>query len=122
MLETSQGKNPTRNKDGVTVASLRVKQGTHNLLKRVDGTSVASDQVKRGINPLQRRSDGSSLTSDRSKNGTHNFFEYKGLVPCIDKKGTYVRIPKEIYYSQIGDKDCWEYVHNLSKEGRRRKL
>jgi hypothetical protein len=63
----------------------RVAEGSHNLLKREDGTSVASDSVKKG---------------------THNLLN---AVSCFDKSGKCVQIPKEIYFSQTGPRENWEW-------------
>lgn len=45
----------------------------------------------------------------------------KGLVTCIDKSGKYVQITKEEYHSQTGSKANWEWLHNCSAEGIKRK-
>jgi hypothetical protein len=78
------------------------QEGKHNWQKRPDGTSIASDRVEAGSNPFL------SLT--------------KGKVPCYDKNGNHIIIPKEIYYSQTGPIEDREYVFNNSNEGSRRKL
>lgn len=58
----------------------------------------------------------------RVKNGNHNWQSDKNTVPCYDKNGNYLRVSKDVFHSQQGHKDCWEYVHNTSTEGKKRKL
>lgn len=58
---------------------------------------------------------------NRALDGSHNFLPLKGTVPCINKKGEYERISKQTFHSQSGEKSDWEWVHNLSSEGKRRR-
>ena len=117
---TELGLNPfSKRLDGTSIQTDRVKSGTHHLLKRKDGTSIASDLVKQGKNKLLKRPDGSSISSDMVKNGTHYFI---GVVSCRDIYGNIVKITKEEYNNQTGPMENWNYVHNTSKEGQRRKL
>lgn len=58
----------------------------------------------------------------RIKTGNHNWQKDKNTIPCYDKKGNYLRIPSDLYHNQVGPKDNWEYVHNTSTEGKKRKL
>lgn len=111
-----------RKSDGSSLASKRVEKGTHPWQKKPDGSSFATERVKKGTHNFQTKPDGSNLAKERSKNGTHNFFEVKGKVPCYNKKGEYVRIPKNQYDSQYGPMEDREWVFNCSKEGKRRKL
>lgn len=46
----------------------------------------------------------------------------KGKVIAVDKFGNKKTIPKEIYYSQTGPKENWEWVSHKSKEARLRKM
>lgn len=140
--------NYIRGSDGLTSEDAtrnnlnRVRMGNHPFLTRPDGTNMASDRVKKGTNPFLKRDDGSSISSNRVKDGSHNWltrpdrtnsntdriadgthnFLIKGLVPCYNKAGELKRIPKEQYYSQSGPIENREWVHNTSKEGKRRKL
>jgi len=115
-------KNPfSKRSDGSSVSSDRVKRNQHNFQKRKDGTSIQTDRIKKGIHHLQTRLDGTNLQTDRLEKGTHNFLKNKGMVSCYDKSGNYVRIPKEQYYSQVGPRGNWEFVHNKSKEAKNRK-
>nr|QMP83484.1 MAG: hypothetical protein [Caudoviricetes sp.] len=121
-----EGTNPFQTReDGTSLQQDRVNSGTHNFLKREDGTSVSSDnnlkRVANGTHNFLTRADGTNLQTDKVANGTHLFLQNKGLVPCYNKQGEYKRIPKEKYHSQVGLKEDWEWVHNLSKEGKRRK-
>jgi hypothetical protein len=72
----------------------RVKEGTHNLIRRADGTSHASDRVA---------------------NGTHNWQSNAHTVSVVDKLGNCIRVTKDLYWSQIGPKEDWEYVGISSK-------
>ena len=57
-------------------------------------------------------------------------WEYVLGLPCglwvknisSDVFGVYSKISIQIYNSQIGEKEDWEYVHVSSKEGKKRKL
>ena len=77
----------------------RISSGTHNLLKRKDGTSVASDRVT---------------------SGTHNWLKNKDTVSVVDKNGKVLRIPKEMFWNQKGEKSTCEYVGITSKEAEKR--
>lgn len=119
---TVEGNNPfSTRKDGTSIASDKVKDGTHNFLTRPDGTNLQTDKVKNGIHHFLTRIDGTNLQTDRVEAGTHNFLKNKGLVSCYDKDGNFIRISKELYYSQKGSKETWDYVHNKSKEAKGRK-
>lgn len=79
----------------------RVKEGTHNLIKRPDGTSHASDRVA---------------------NGTHNWQANNNSVSVVDKEGNSIRVPKEVFWSQTGPKENWDYVGVTSKIAQNRLL
>lgn len=78
--------------------------------------------------------DAKQITDKRISNKTHNFLGPEGNkkrinegrhnlvggVTCYNKIGNIVQIPKQIYYSQIGPKENWEWVHNRSSEGIKR--
>jgi|688.fasta_scaffold113424_2 hypothetical protein len=53
---------------------------------------------------------------------TEIIYTTTGKVVCVDKQGNCKHIPKEEYYSQTGPKEDWEWVHQISNEGRKRKL
>lgn len=110
-----------KRKDGTSVSSDMANNGTHNFLTRTDGTNLQTDRVIAGTHHLLTRPDGTNLQTDRIRMGVHNFLKNKGLVSCYDKSGNYVRIPKELYYSQTGPKETWEYVHNRSREAKFRR-
>ena len=90
----------------------RIKNKTHNWL---DGT-IASETQKRLLKEEKHNFIG--LSKKRVEDGSHNLV---GMVSCYNKQGKCVQIPKEQYHSQTGPKEDWEYVHNTSKEGQRRK-
>ena len=60
-----------------------------------------------------------NLQIKRINEGTHHLL---GTVSCVDKNGSFKRISKDIYYSQSGEEENWEYVHFRSKEAKKRKL
>jgi hypothetical protein len=60
-----------------------------------------------------------NLQIKRINEGTHHLL---GTVSCVDKSGFFKRISKDVYYSQQGEKENWEYVHFRSKEAKTRKL
>jgi len=99
----------------------RVEEKTHHFQTRPDGTNLQTDRVANNTNPFQKREDGTSIASDMVENGTHHLLKNKGLVACYNKQGDYIRIPKEQYHSQTGQREEWEYVYICSKEGQRRK-
>lgn len=137
--------------DGTSVASDNVKNGTHNFLKRTDGTSMGKEQnekrikngthhflkqkdghsiggsiqlkrVKNGIHHFLRRNDGTSVATDMIENGTNMLISYGlGKVSCFDKHGNHVQISKKQYKEQQGPKENWEWVHNRSLEGIKRR-
>jgi hypothetical protein len=69
---------------------------------------------------------------DKVACGNHNFVinnpvtkdknHIKGNVTVFNNDGICMHIPKEQYHAQSGPKNEWEYVHNTSTEGKRRKL
>lgn len=50
----------------------RIKNGTHQLLKREDGSSVTKDRVDSGEHHFLKREDGSSISKDRVDSGEHH--------------------------------------------------
>ena len=123
--------NGTHNFLGGELQKQRVKNGTHNLL----GPDTNKKRVKDGTHPWlgpehnKRRIEAGThnllsgeiqkiSNKNRIDNGTHNLL---GIVSCYDEKGNYVRVPREEYHNQIGDKEKWKYVRVTSNEGRRRK-
>jgi len=106
----------------------RVKNGTHNFMTKKHAELSSSTQ-KNMISEGTHNFTGSN--KKRVKEGTHNFLgknrdpKYnfpKGYVNCVDKFGNPVRIIKELYANQSGDKNSWEYVHCSSKEAKRRRI
>jgi hypothetical protein len=71
--------------------------------------------LKREDNPFTKREDGTSVALDRVKNGGHNLV---GGVTCVDTSGNICQLPKEVYRSQTGDKNTWEYVCVASNVGK----
>ena len=80
----------------------------------------AQKDLEAGKNPFQGEH-GSKLAKDRTKrlleNGSHNF-QKSTLV--VDKNGNRKSISTDLFWSQIGPKEDWEYVHITSKEGKLR--
>jgi hypothetical protein len=76
--------------------------------------------IEMGMNPFQGEH-GSELAKNRNKrlieNGSHNF-QKSTLV--VDKSGNRKNISTDLFWSQTGTKEDWEYVHITSKEGKLR--
>lgn len=90
---------------------IRIENKTHNWL----GPEHNLKLIKEGKHNLL----GPEVNLKRIKEGNHNLV---GMVPCIDLDGNFVSVTKEIYNSQIEDKNKKYYVHIMSHEGKRRKL
>jgi hypothetical protein len=45
-----------------------------------------------------------------------------GKVIVVDKQGNMLKITKEQYYAQVGEKDAWEWIFHRNKEAMKRKL
>lgn len=79
--QLAEGKHPFQKRaDGTSLASDRVKSGTHHLLKIGGlGQSKTKERVKNGTHPFLKKMDGNSvgkaITSERVKNKSHNFFK-----------------------------------------------
>jgi hypothetical protein len=143
----------THNFLGGEIARKRVKDGTHNWLdgkkssesnrKRVDdnthnllgsvscydkngkSVSISKDLYHSQTGPMNEweyvavgSNEGKSRSSGIVFDGTNHILY--GVTSCYDKQGKSIYIPKEIYHSQTGPKEDWEYVHVNSKEGKRR--
>jgi hypothetical protein len=80
----------------------------------------AQKDIEMGKNPFQGEH-GSELAKSRTKrlieNGSHNF-QKSTLV--VDKSGNRKNISTDLFWSQRGAKEDWEYVHITSKEGKLR--
>lgn len=85
-------------------------------------SKITKERNKRLVSEKTHNFVTNNPSIERSKNGTHNWQSAKNTVPCYNKNGNYLRIPSDVFHSQQGPKNCWEYVHNTSTEGKRRKL
>jgi len=45
-----------------------------------------------------------------------------GKVIVVDKEGNMLKITKEQYYAQVGEKDTWEWIFHRNKEAMKRKV
>jgi len=106
----------------------RVKNRTHNFMTK-EHSQLASSTQKKLLEDGTHNFIGSN--EKRIEQKTHNFlgknrdpkFNFpKGYVNCVDTKGNPIRVTKETYANQSGDKTNWEYVHCSSKEAKRRKI
>jgi hypothetical protein len=102
---------------GGEIQRKRVADKTHHLLGGEIQRESASQRVADKTHPflsgdIQRESD-----RKRVADKTHHLL---GSVPCYDKQGTSIRVPKEIYHSQTRQIEDREYVHFRTKEGKRR--
>lgn len=106
----------------------RVKNGTHNFLTKEHSELTSSRQkflLKEGkhnftLSNEKRIKDGSHNFLGKNRDPKYNF--PKGYVNCVDKLGNPVKITKEQYANQLGNKSDWGYVHCSSKEAKRRKI
>ncbi len=89
----------------------RIKEGTHNWL----GPEANKKRIEQGTHNLL----GPETNRKRLNEGTHN---WGGMVPCIDKCGNFQSVTKDIFGSQTGNKEEWDFVHITSSVGKRRKL
>jgi hypothetical protein len=106
----------------------RVKNGTHNFM--TDGHSQLSSAIQKEL--LEKGTHNFIGSNEkRIKQGTHNLlgknrdsrFNFpKGYVNCVDTYGNPIKVTKETYANQSGDKTNWEYVHCSSKEAKRRRI
>lgn len=123
---TEEGTNPFfKRDDGSSVASDRVKNGTHNLVGGVTCTDIKGNiiQVPKKEYYSQKGEMNSwkyvSITSNegRRRTGKKDIL----LVSCVDENGIVKRIPKSIYDSQRKEDENKQWVSSNSKEGKRRK-
>jgi hypothetical protein len=92
----------------------RVSDKTHHLL----GGEIQRESNRKRVTDKTHHLLGGEIQRKRVREGTHNCL---GSVACYDKQGTFVRVPKEIYHSQTGPMEDRDYVHNRTKEAKRRK-
>jgi hypothetical protein len=91
----------------------RVADKTHHLL----GGEIARESALKRVADKTHHLLGGEIQRKRVADKTHHLL---GSVPCYDKQGTSIRVPKEIYHSQTGQIEDREYVHFRTKEGKRR--
>ena len=100
----------------------RVENGTHNF-QGVRGTEQ-SKRNHREHPEMRAHLYGGRLqrevAQNRVKAGTHNL-QVKGLVSVVDRSGKCSRITSEVYSLQTGPIESREYVHNTSKEAKKRR-
>jgi len=93
----------------------RVADGTHHLLSGDIQRKNSAERIADGTHHLL----GPETNQKRLDDQTHNFLKNKGSVPCYDRNGNYVRVPKYIYEQdkKSNTKDSnRQYVHMHSKE------
>lgn len=98
------------------------KYAKENARKRVE-SGVASEAARKSNK--KRIEAGTHHWQDRDfrermiKEGKIHTFN--GEVACVDANGVRRQIPKDLYYSQEGPKENWEFVQFNTKEGFRRR-
>jgi hypothetical protein len=97
----------------------RVTEGTHNFLGGDITRKTQNKRVKDGSHHFLNGKIQRESNKKRLFDGTHNLL---GSVTCFDKSGKCVQIPKNVYHSQTGPKENWEFVHVKSKEAKDRKI
>jgi hypothetical protein len=112
-------------------ARKRVTDKTHNFL----GGNIQRESARKRVADKSHHFLGGEIQRKRVTDKTHNFLggeinrrrvadkthHLLDSVSCYDKQGTFVRVSKEIYHNQTGPMEDREYVHNSSKEAKRRR-
>lgn len=105
----------------------RVKERTHHFMGE-QGKKLAKKRneklLKEGKHNFQTEEHITKIIARNFKNvleGKHPFLKNKGTVPVIDREGSYLRVDKDVYKNQSGEKETWEYVFMHSKEGKKRR-
>ncbi len=100
-----------------------VKEGRHNF-QGARGSEHSKKMNKRmlesGTHPFQGDA-GRALARKRIEDGTFSGIKL-GQVSVVDKQGHAVKISKELFWSQSGPKEDWEYVGITSKIAQNRLL
>jgi hypothetical protein len=104
---------------GGDIARKRVADGTHHLL----GGEIQRRLVADGTHHLLGGEIQGKASRKRVADGTHNLLKNKSTVPCYDREGNYVRVPKSVYdidkqmNQNAADR---EYAFMTSKEAKKR--
>jgi hypothetical protein len=123
-------------KAGKICAEKQLKNGKHNFLnddirtkaiqnsfyRTEHGKEIRLEKNKKMYDEKTNKFYDKDFCKERTRkiilNGTHNLING---VTCRDRKGNVVQIKKELYWSQKGNKENWEFVSINSKEGKKRK-
>jgi hypothetical protein len=137
-------KNPSRRKvkEGIHIflgddhpMKIKSREGTHPWLGPETNAKYAKENARKRVESGSASRAAKITNKKRVENGTHHWLgpesnkkriqegshNLLGIVPCVDRNGKRLNIPKDVYNSQNGDKDSWEFVHFNSFEGKRRK-
>jgi hypothetical protein len=113
-----------------------LKNGNHNFLKKDVRKKIVENSFYKTERGKERRK---ILNKIMYENKTNNFYDsesckkrmkkildegrhnLKNGVTCRDIEGNVVQIDREIYWSQKGNKESWEFVSINSQEGKKRK-
>ena len=129
--------NLLRRSDGTSVASDRSKEGTNPFQKNKETIPCydKNGEYKRvpkdvyySQNEKMSEREWVSMNSLEGRKRISLFKPETKLISgsektcvCINKDGIKKRISSEEYFSQVGEKHTWEWVHISSKEGKERK-
>jgi hypothetical protein len=99
-------------------------RSTYNFFYRTEeGKQVRVEKNKKMYVDGTNKFFDSDSCKERQKKiiaeGRHNLY---GGVTCRDMNGKVIQVKKEIYSSQSGSMDTWQYVAVNSKEGKKRKM
>lgn len=124
------------------------KEWANLMVEAGDGGNTQIEKLRNGTHNFQDSEVQRLIQYNRIVNGTHNLLSknrtfthpmagkshpktkarnlsdsnpFKRQVPCIDTNGNSLMIPSEVYYSQVGTRNTWKYVHTKSKEAKIRK-
>lgn len=119
------GTHPWMGEQGSKMAKERnarlLAEGNHNF-QGERGSAHSKNMNKRmlesGTHPFQGDA-GRALTRKRIEDGTFSGLK-PGQVSVVDKQGNAVKISKELFWSQSGPKEDWEYVGITSKIAKNR--
>jgi hypothetical protein len=93
---------------------------TYAILSEENSKNSSESALKRVADKTHNLLGGEIQRESNRKRVADKTHHLLGSVPCYDKQGTSIRVPKEIYHSQTGQIEDREYVHFRTKEGKRR--
>lgn len=114
--------NPPQDKSRIKTLEYNLTEDDAYELEKYYISLYGRKDINTGI--LRNRSEGGKGSTGSlgvNKLVENGNWHLSGSISCINKKGTLVIIPNNIYQSQVGDYASWEYVLPHSFEGHVRK-